>query len=157
MADAEEAAVEQTSNKVDLIIAEALTWLGTPYHEQASVKGPNGGIDCAMFICRVFVDSGVIAPFDPRPYSDSFFLHRDEPLYLQWVERYADKLSDGVPEAPGDLALFKLGRTIAHSGIYLGDDLIIHAWKQAGAVVKSELRRSPAMLKMFQGFWRIRQ
>ncbi len=28
------------------IIAEARTWIGTPFHHQARLKGPRGGVDC---------------------------------------------------------------------------------------------------------------
>ena len=140
------------SYNVQKLIEEALSWLGTPYHQQAAVKGPKGGVDCAMFLVKVFVNSGILPSFDPRPYSNTFFLHRGEPLYLGWVEKYGKKVDEGIP---GDVALFKIGRGIGHGGIYLGDDTIIHAWQQAGYVTKSELQRSPMLAQRFEGFWRL--
>ena len=35
------------------LVAEALTWLGTPYHHAGRVKG--GGTDCGMLILQAFI------------------------------------------------------------------------------------------------------
>ena len=48
------------------VVAAARSWIGTPYHNCADVIGT--GVDCGMLLVRVFVDSGLCAPFDPRPY-----------------------------------------------------------------------------------------
>ena len=44
MSDAQRAAV----------VAEARSWIGTPYHHAADVKGH--GVDCAMLLIRVYCD-----------------------------------------------------------------------------------------------------
>ena len=62
------------------VVAEARSWIGTPYHLGADVKG--AGVDCAMILVRVFCDLGLVAPFDPRPYSNDWHLHRGEEVYL---------------------------------------------------------------------------
>jgi len=49
------------------IVAEARSWIGTPYHNCADIKGV--GVDCGMLLVRVFVDLGLVEPFDPRPYT----------------------------------------------------------------------------------------
>lgn len=33
-------------------VAEAITWLGTPYHHQGRVKGV--GVDCGTLLCEVY-------------------------------------------------------------------------------------------------------
>ena len=38
------------------IVAEARSWIGTPYHNCADIKGV--GVDCGMLLVRVFVDLG---------------------------------------------------------------------------------------------------
>ena len=66
------------------IIAEARSWIGTPYHNCADVKGV--GVDCGMLIVRVFVDLGLVPPFDPRPYPRDWHMHNsDEERYLNLV------------------------------------------------------------------------
>jgi cell wall-associated NlpC family hydrolase len=67
------------------IVREARSWIGTPYHNCADVKGRNGGVDCGMLLVRVFVDAGLVAPFDPRPYPPDWHLHRAEEKYLGFV------------------------------------------------------------------------
>ena len=46
------------------IVAEARSWIGTPYHNCADIKGV--GVDCGMLLVRVYVDTGVVPPFDHR-------------------------------------------------------------------------------------------
>jgi cell wall-associated NlpC family hydrolase len=52
------------------VVKEAVGWLGTPYRHQADIKG--AGVDCGMLLVRVFVDTGLVAPFDPRPYENDW-------------------------------------------------------------------------------------
>ena len=47
------------------VVAAARSWLGTPYHHAADVKGRKGGVDCAMLLVRVYCDLGLVEPFDP--------------------------------------------------------------------------------------------
>src|SRR5690348_760942 len=93
-----------------LIVAEARRWLGTPYHHAGDVLGV--GVDCAMLVVRVFVDAGIIPAFDPRPYPPDWHMHSSVERYLGQVMQYAQEVED--PQA-GDLALFHVGRCIAHS------------------------------------------
>jgi cell wall-associated NlpC family hydrolase len=65
------------------VVAEARSWIGTRYHNCADVKG--AGVDCGMLLVRVFVDTGLCAPFDPRPYPPDWHLHRSEEKYLGFV------------------------------------------------------------------------
>ena len=67
----------------DRIIAEARRWIDTPYHNGADIRG--AGVDCGMLIVRVFVDTGLCAPFDPRPYPPDWHLHRGDERYLGFV------------------------------------------------------------------------
>ena len=66
-----------------VIVREARSWVRTPYHAQADIKG--AGVDCGMLLVRVFVDSGLVPPFDPRPYADDWYLHRSEERYLGFI------------------------------------------------------------------------
>jgi cell wall-associated NlpC family hydrolase len=40
------------------VVAEAKTWIGTPYHHAADVKGH--GVDCAMLLVRIYGDLGLV-------------------------------------------------------------------------------------------------
>ena len=40
------------------VLAEAESWIGTPFHHQGQVKGRQGGVDCAMLLLEVFLAAG---------------------------------------------------------------------------------------------------
>ena len=42
------------------VVAEAATWLRTPYHHMGRVK--NAGTDCLMLLAEVYEAAGVIPP-----------------------------------------------------------------------------------------------
>jgi cell wall-associated NlpC family hydrolase len=117
------------------VVEEAYSWVGTRYHHAADVKGH--GVDCAMLLVRIYCDLDLVPRLDPRPYPAQWFLHRDEERYLGWVMQYA-KLVEVAQ--PGDIALFKFGRTVAHGAVIVDDDLMIHAYSKEGVVAVSERR-----------------
>ncbi len=105
------------------VVEEAKTWIGTPYHTNADVKG--AGIDCGMLLVRVYVDTGVIEPFDPRPYPSQWAFHQKAERYLAIVLRFGKEFPG--PPLPGDLAMFKVGNCWAHGVIVIDWPLVIHA------------------------------
>jgi cell wall-associated NlpC family hydrolase len=126
------------------VVAEARAWLGTPYHHAADVKGPQGGVDCAMLLVRVYCDLGLVEPFDPRPYTRDWFLHRNEERYLGFLlARSREVREPGL----GDIMLFRVGRCFAHGGIVsrLEPLSIIHAFSEVGRVVEDGIARNPRL------------
>lgn len=122
------------------IVAEAMTWRGTPYHHCADVRGV--GVDCAMLLVRVYQACGLTPlDFDPRPYSYQWHLHRGEELYLQWLDA-ANAVPTDTPQA-GDVAIWKFGRAYSHAGILISDTHVIHALQQAGSVTVHGLEEAP--------------
>lgn len=122
------------------VIAEAATWLGTPYHHCADVRG--AGVDCAMLLVRVYQACGLTPlDFDPRPYSPQWHTHRGDELYLQWIV-VAGAVPTSTPQA-GDVAIWKFGRAYSHAGILTDDSHVIHALQDAGAVTISRLTDTP--------------
>jgi cell wall-associated NlpC family hydrolase len=125
-----------------LVVAEAHRWVNTPYHNCADVLG--AGVDCGMLIVRVFVDTGMVPPFDPRPYSPDWMLHRDEEKYLSF---FTDRCRPvDVPDL-GDIVLFRYGRSYSHGGIVVCSDpvTIVHASCDAGQVVEEILHHNPLL------------
>ena len=118
------------------VIAEARTWIGTPYHHAADVKGI--GVDCGMLLIRVFADCGLIDFFDPRPYAQDWHLHRAEEMYKTFVGERALPVANPLP---GDIILFKFGRCVSHGGIVTRIDplTIIHAFHPAGVVLEEDV------------------
>ncbi|HEY5046928.1 MAG TPA: hypothetical protein VII49_02780 [Rhizomicrobium sp.] len=118
-------------------VAEAKSWLGTPFRDQGDVKGSKGCVDCAMLLVRSAVDSGLLPAFDPRPYPPQWHLHRDEERFLAIVGRLGKEVDRAA--IPGDVIVWRVGRCFAHGGIVVENDHVIHAWYRSRAVTISPL------------------
>lgn len=130
------------------VIAEALTWEGTKYHHAANLKGV--GVDCCMLLVECFKAVGIIEPdFDPRPYPKDWMLHRGDEIFMQGMFKYAKRIK--VPE-PGDVALYRVGRTASHGGIVIGSNMMIHAYAGSGRVERCEL---DAWERRLESYWTV--
>lgn len=137
-----------TPEKAEQIVAEARTWIGTPYAHMGNIKGKGGGVDCGMIIIEIMSATGVFEWFDPRPYGRQFHLHRDEEWYLGHLERLGTEVS---APSPGMVAIFKWGRLFAHGGIVTGSvvrgerlcPVMVHAYAQARFVCEEPIDRGP--------------
>ena len=114
----------------DAVVAEAASWIGTPFHHAARVKG--AGVDCLMLLAEVYERTGVVAHIRPPFYVPDWHLHRNAERYLEGLLHYARPL-DGPPRA-GDIALFKFGRTLSHGAIVTEWPRLIHAYWAVGVV-----------------------
>jgi cell wall-associated NlpC family hydrolase len=137
------------------VVAEARSWIGTPYHNCADIKGI--GVDCGMLLVRVFVDLKLCPPFDPRPYPVDWHLHRSEERYLGFI---FDRSAEAVQPLPGDVMVFRYGRCYSHGGIVTAANplRIVHAYYQARIVVEDEVARNavladPARKPRFFSIW----
>ena len=112
------------------VLEEARGWIGTPFHHAARVKG--AGVDCLMLLAEVYQRAGVAARIDPPFYVPDWHLHRDAERYLEGLLLYARPI-DGPP-FPGDIALFRFGRTLSHGAIVSEWPRLIHAYWSIGVV-----------------------
>ena len=110
------------------VVAEALTWLGTPYHHHARIKGV--GVDCAQILLAVY--AGLIPELDPGLYPPDWHLHRSEERSIEWLKAAGAVQTSGLWSVrgalPGDVALFQFGRCFSHAGIVLDDERVVHAY-----------------------------
>lgn len=114
------------------IVAEARTWLGTPWHHDAAIKG--AGVDCAQFLRRVYIDAGAVPAFEVEHYPMQWYLHQGQPLFLEWVAKFGHKVDVALP---GDVLMFNFGRHAAHGAIVLDEHYMIHAQRVARKVIIS--------------------
>jgi cell wall-associated NlpC family hydrolase len=134
---------EEISAMRKAVVKEALEWCSTPYHHGTGIKGI--GCDCAQLLIRVFCDLGLVEPFKPDAYAPQWFLHRDEPRYLQWVERYARRVE--WPGEAGDIYLFNFGRHPAHGGIAIEPGRsMVHAYGPLKRVLSDDPQRFSSRL-----------
>lgn len=122
------------------VVAEALTWLRTPYHHAARIKGV--GVDCAQFLIAVYAATGLIDDFTPDRYPPDWHLHRTAERFLSLVLDRARPTDD---PGPGDVVLMRFGRAFSHGGVVVGDGHIVHAFLGRGVELAdlSEWARRP--------------
>lgn len=117
-------------------VAAARSWIGTPFHDNASVKGV--GVDCAQLVRAAALETGLREIEPTGEYSPQFMLHRDAEILVTFIKRYAVEIeADRARE--GDLVVYKIGRVFAHVAILTGPGTIIHAHKQTGMVCEAKI------------------
>lgn len=120
----------------DAIVKEALEWVRTPYHHEARLKGV--GVDCAQLLIGVYSNVGAVPVFDTGTYPMQWMLHREQEVFMMWVEDFARPLVDGEEPLPGDIVLYQFGRCLSHGGIVINWPTIVHAVRKVGQVLIEE-------------------
>jgi cell wall-associated NlpC family hydrolase len=133
------------------LVAETLSWIGTPYRQLGATKGV--AIDCSMLLVRVVIEAGIVESFDPRPYPPNWFIHREDERYIDWMEAVAKRVE--APQ-PGDIIVMKVGRAFAHSGIIISDDELVHAFADERICNRSQ-RTNPFILYADKAGKRLRE
>lgn len=134
------------------VVQEALTWLHTPYHHHARIKGV--GVDCAQILAAVYSAAGVTGAVELGDYAPQWHLHRDEERYLQALKAQGARRVD-QPQ-PGDVGVWRFGRTFSHGGIVIeggADPLVLHAYVDRG-VILSRTREAPLCGRLHT-FWAV--
>lgn len=125
------------------IVAEALSWLGTPYHHQASLKGV--GCDCIGLVRGVWRALHGDEPEAMPAYSPDWSIGAE--LLLDGARRHLVEIPLGRI-AGGDVLVFRMrrGRPAKHCGIVIcgGVAGFVHAWDAAPRVCSTVL----------DGWWR---
>jgi NlpC/P60 family putative phage cell wall peptidase len=117
------------------VVAEARSWIGTPFHHAARVKG--AGVDCLMLLAEVYERAGVAAHIAPPFYVPDWHLHQGAERYMEGLLRYARPIAappQGPGPLPGDIALFRFGRTFSHGAIVTLWPRLVHAYWAIGVV-----------------------
>lgn len=119
------------------VIAEARSWIGTPWRHCADVKGQ--AVDCAMLLVRTFVDTGVIPAFDPRPYPRTWYLHQEHERFLEWIVDHLGGVEIARDTArPGDVLVYRIGKCFSHGTVLVDPQTVVHAFYKNGRVVLTE-------------------
>lgn len=113
-----ETVIEKHSNIRTKLVEEAFDYLGVKYRYGGESKS---GLDCSALTRLVYKAIGIILPQNSSlQYKNGMEIEKEEAL-------------------PGDLVFFKRGSGIGHVGIYLGNDLFVHASYTLRRVVISSL------------------
>ena len=136
-----------TKNR-ELIVNEAVEWLGTPYKGWGRCK--SYGADCIGFVAGVFQNCGLIPKDEvdaaiPKDYSLQIGQHQEDTEYVSGILKFMVEIQEHEIQ-PGDVIMFKLrtGRAYAHSAIAVNYPLIIHAIAHGG-VTYADARKHPLL------------
>ncbi len=128
-------------------VAEARTWIGTPYVPRGTLKGI--GCDCATLLYVCLRDAGIIVPQDVGVFSTDWWAHTTEESYRRWMLRHASQVAEGICTGSlkpddGNIILCRTagGRVYNHGAIITKWPLGVHAVKSPG-VVEIDLTRDP--------------
>ncbi len=145
------------------VLAEAESWLGTPFHHEARVKG--AGVDCGQLLLEVYERVGLIPHVEVPHYPPDFHMHHDREWYAELLASYAREFA-GPPEGrtpqPADVVLFRVGRVFSHGAIVAPCwPRLIHADYRVGRVCRgdatqllrvADLRGGPRPMRCFDPF-----
>lgn len=108
------------------IVAEARSWIGTPYRHQASLKGV--GCDCLGLVRGVWRNCIGTEPEAPPPYAPDWAEARGEEALATAGNRHLISVSLDAFEA-GDVLLFRWrsGCVAKHAAIASGEGTMVHA------------------------------
>ena len=117
----------------DRVIAAARGWRGTPYHDQASLRGV--GCDCLGLARGVWREVVGPEPFSIPPYSRDWGESGPRELLADGARGVMIEITP-VEAGPGALLLFRMmPRAIAkHVGILTGPASFIHAYERLGVI-----------------------
>jgi cell wall-associated NlpC family hydrolase len=142
--------IEESEEKARArVVAEAKTWLKTPYVHMGRRKG--AGVDCATLLCEVYEVAGVVPHVELEWYPSDWYMHRDEERYIAMISRYARRAARAKP-LPADILLYKYGRCVSHGAIVVDWPLVIHAWRGLGRVVMTG-GDQPPLKPRFHSMW----
>ena len=134
------------------VVLEARSWLGTPYHSHGRIKGV--GVDCAMLPAEVYNRVGLIPAISPK-YAKQLYMHHGEELYVEWVEKFAREI-DRAQALPGDMVLWKFGKTFSHGAIIVELPEVIHSALASRSVVLGNIDQDSDLVgrpARFFSFW----
>lgn len=116
------------------IVEEALSWIGTDYHDHVGLKGV--GVDCAYLPLRVYQEVGIIPrEYEPPMYYSQQWLKKEpDPTYWHELQPYFREITEEQVQ-PGDFILFKICNSWTHGGIIISWPLyILHPLAGRGVV-----------------------
>ncbi len=115
------------------VIAAARGWLGTPYHDQASVKG--AGCDCLGLTRGVWREVVGSETLPVPPYSRDWCELGSREVLAENAGRVMIRIE---PETagPGAVVLFRMrpSAIVKHVGILTGPDSFIHSYERLGVI-----------------------
>lgn len=115
------------------VVAASRRWLGTPYHDQASVQG--AGCDCLGLIRGVWRELLGPETLSVPAYSRDWGETDREEVLADAAKRVLIRI-DADEAGTGAVILFRMrsGAIVKHCGILTAPDRFIHAYERLGVI-----------------------
>ena len=115
------------------IVTAARSWLATPYHHQASVKGV--GVDCLGLARGIWRDCVGPEPWTYQPYSPDWGETGPREVLAEGMGAWLEAIPTAAAQA-GALVLFRMerGAIAKHAGILSDAGQFIHAHHRVGVI-----------------------
>lgn len=131
----------------DKIIAEAESWIGTPFHHGQQVK--NIGVDCLNLIIGIGVNCKLM-----EPVPDNFLIYPRIPSpkkLIDGLNRFAKPTEEKF--LIGSFCAISWSRDLPmHVALYIGNNCFIHATQNAKRVEKLYMHNE--MIKKIHSWWK---
>ena len=130
--------MSRTVDSVQSTLDQAMDYLGIRYRRGGAT--PESGFDCSGFVRSVFAESlGLVLPHNAKA-----------------ISKAGERVNNSELQ-PGDLVFFNtMRRAFSHVGIYLGNDLFVHA-PRAGGKVRIEDMTDRYWKRRFDGARRVQE
>ncbi|MEX4007459.1 NlpC/P60 family protein [Neoaquamicrobium sediminum] len=118
------------------VLAEAVTWIGTPYRHQGSTKGV--GCDCLGLVRGIWRAVYGSEPEAPGPYAPDWAEAGGRDRLLEAAGRHCAEKA--IHEAlPGDLIVFRwrVHHAAKHVGILMSEHRFLHAYEGHAVTVSA--------------------
>lgn len=142
-------AVLSSGDPAARVVAEARSWIGTPYRHQGSARGI--GCDCLGLVRGVWRGVYGAEVEVPPVYSSDWAETTGEETLLRAASKHMLARPNGESIRPGDVLIFRWRPHLPakHCGIATGPDRIVHAYQGAGLVAEGWL--APAWRRKIAG------
>jgi len=142
----------------ELVLAAGRTWLRTPFHWEASLKGV--GADCKGLLGGAARECGFPEGNTMEAVLVGYARHIDEAKLLAGLDRLFDRVPCDLGQAePGDVLAFRIRDRVQHLGLYGGDGTrhtVLHAYSGNPSMVL-EMPLERMWTKRLAGVWRWRE
>lgn len=132
-----------TPERQAAFLAEAWSWLGTPFRENSAVKGPEGGVDCVRFAMAVHEACGAVAGAKievmPVEWIRGWHQHHPESRVLDFFQQPSIRRrlkrveTDEDQPMVGDIVALQVGQCVHHVGLWCGPE-VLHVAIPVGVV-----------------------
>lgn len=132
------------------------TWLFVPYFHMGRTRG---GIDCLGVVGEILKESSILQDYYDSEYPKDWFIHGDEQLVLNSIERNFEYLKPGIlcrqdegTKMFGDLLCFWTRRRgiCNHVAFFLSSGNMIHCTEGSGVHISQPERWENRLMKKYR-------